>query len=132
VPEISMPGFDAAGAENVIMGAGLRASARVLELPPDPTVGAPVPDPTCEEPGLNRRLAERLWHRWETRRPTEITNFCLNGGKVPARANAWRRSAISGMRSLAPSRITRGSRSASQGKPSTRKRCGSIRGGAPR
>jgi hypothetical protein len=70
VPENDTPGLTwRAGAGNVIMGAGLRASAKVLELPPDPTVGAPVPDPTCEEPGLNRRMAERLWHRWETRRP---------------------------------------------------------------
>jgi hypothetical protein len=49
VPEIGMPGFDVAGAGNVIMGAGLRASAKGLELPPDPTVGAPVPDPTDEK-----------------------------------------------------------------------------------
>jgi hypothetical protein len=47
VPEIGMPGFDVAGAGNVIMGAGLMASAKGLELPPDPTVGAPVPDPTA-------------------------------------------------------------------------------------
>jgi hypothetical protein len=29
-------------------------------------------------------MAEILWHRRETRRQTENTNFCLNGGKVPA------------------------------------------------
>ena len=39
-------GFDVAGVGNVIMGVGLRASAKVLEIPPDPTIGAPVPDPT--------------------------------------------------------------------------------------
>jgi hypothetical protein len=49
VPENGTPGFDVAGAGNVIMGAGLRASAKGLELPPNPTVGAPVPDPTDEE-----------------------------------------------------------------------------------
>jgi hypothetical protein len=38
----------------------------------------------CEEPGTNRRMAEILWHRRETRRPTENTNFGLNGGKDPA------------------------------------------------
>jgi hypothetical protein len=38
----------------------------------------------CEEPGLNRRMAEILWHRRETRRQTENTNFGLNGGKAPA------------------------------------------------
>ena len=29
-------------------------------------------------------MAEILWHRRETRRPTENTHFCLNGGKAPA------------------------------------------------
>jgi hypothetical protein len=29
-------------------------------------------------------MAEILWHRRETRRQTENTNFCLNGGKAPA------------------------------------------------
>ncbi len=37
---------DVAGAGNVTMGAGLRATAKAAELPPDPTVGAPVLDPT--------------------------------------------------------------------------------------
>ena len=40
--------FDEAGAGNVTRGAGLRASAKAEELPPDPTVGAPVLDPTDE------------------------------------------------------------------------------------
>jgi hypothetical protein len=29
-------------------------------------------------------MAEIAWHRRETRRPTEKTNICLNGGKAPA------------------------------------------------
>jgi len=29
-------------------------------------------------------MAEILWHRRETRRQTENTNVCLNGGKAPA------------------------------------------------
>jgi hypothetical protein len=29
-------------------------------------------------------MAEILWHRRETRRQTENTNFGLNGGKAPA------------------------------------------------
>ena len=33
----------------MITGAGLRASAKALDELPDPTVGAPVPDPTDEE-----------------------------------------------------------------------------------
>ena len=28
-------------------------------------------------------MAEILWHRRETRRQTEKTNICLNGGKAP-------------------------------------------------
>src|SRR5450631_3939799 len=39
--------FDAAGAGNVIMAAGLRATAKAVEHPPEPTVGAPVLDPTA-------------------------------------------------------------------------------------
>jgi len=38
--------FDEAGAGNVTMAAGLRASAKALEQPPEPNVGAPVLDPT--------------------------------------------------------------------------------------
>jgi hypothetical protein len=39
--------FDAAGAGNVIMAAGLRATAKAVEHPPEPKVGAPVLDPTA-------------------------------------------------------------------------------------
>ena len=35
-----------AGAGNVTKGAGLRPKAKALDEPPDPTVGAPIPDPT--------------------------------------------------------------------------------------
>ena len=38
--------FDVAGAGNVMMAAGLRATAKAVELPPEPNVGAPVLDPT--------------------------------------------------------------------------------------
>ena len=38
--------FDEAGAGNVAMAAGLRASAKALGHPPAPNVGAPVLDPT--------------------------------------------------------------------------------------
>src|ERR1700693_1866353 len=55
--------FDVAGPGNVTMAAGLRSIAKVMELPPAPTVRAPDPDPTDEreqetEPsqtGLRRR-----------------------------------------------------------------------------
>ena len=40
--------FDVAGAGNVTMASGLRASAKALEHPPEPKVGAPVLDPTDE------------------------------------------------------------------------------------
>jgi hypothetical protein len=39
-------GFDEAGVGNVTKGAGLRPMAKALAKPPDPTVGAPIPDPT--------------------------------------------------------------------------------------
>ena len=39
--------FDAAGAGNVIMAAGLRATAKAVDHPPEPKVGAPVLDPTA-------------------------------------------------------------------------------------
>ena len=40
--------FDVAGAGNVMMAAGLRATAKALENPPEPKVGAPVLDPTAK------------------------------------------------------------------------------------
>jgi len=46
VREIRMPGFDAAGAGNVTMRAGLRPMAKALDMPPDSKVYAPVLDPT--------------------------------------------------------------------------------------
>jgi len=42
--------FDVAGAGNATMVAGLRDSAKALENPPEPTVGAPVLDPTRLNP----------------------------------------------------------------------------------
>ena len=41
-------GFEVAGAGDVTMGAGLRPRAKVMDEPPDPTVRAPVLDPTDE------------------------------------------------------------------------------------
>lgn len=38
--------FEAAGAGNETMAAGLRATAKAVEQPPEPNVGAPVLDPT--------------------------------------------------------------------------------------
>ena len=40
--------FDEAGAGNVMMAAGLRATAKAVDTPPEPKVGAPVLDPTAE------------------------------------------------------------------------------------
>jgi hypothetical protein len=45
-------GFDEAGAGNVTKGAGLKTIAKAGETPPDPTVGVPVLDPTCEGLGV--------------------------------------------------------------------------------
>jgi hypothetical protein len=42
------------------------------------------PSPTAPSREPNRRMAEILWHRRETRRQTENTNICLNGGEAPA------------------------------------------------
>ena len=39
-------GLDEAGAGNVTMGAGLRPTTKGVDEPPDPTVCAPVLDPT--------------------------------------------------------------------------------------
>jgi len=39
--------FDEAGAGNVATAAGLRATAKAVELPPEPNVRAPVLDPTA-------------------------------------------------------------------------------------
>ena len=41
-------GFDVAGAGNVTMGVGLRPTSKGVDEPPNPTVGAPVLDPTDE------------------------------------------------------------------------------------
>jgi hypothetical protein len=41
--------FDVAGAGNVTMAAGLRATAKAVDLPPEPKVRAPVLDPTDEK-----------------------------------------------------------------------------------
>jgi hypothetical protein len=40
--------FDVAGAGNATMAAGLRATAKAMEIPPMPTVRAPAPDPTSQ------------------------------------------------------------------------------------
>ena len=53
-------GFDVAGAGNVTRGAGLRPTVKALDEPPDPTVGAPVLDPTCEGVGVKLPHATRL------------------------------------------------------------------------
>lgn len=41
--------FDVAGAGNVVMAAGLRATAKAVETSPEPKVCAPVLDATWEE-----------------------------------------------------------------------------------
>jgi hypothetical protein len=41
----------------VTMVAGLRSLAKATELPPEPTVRAPAPDPTCERPVVQSQPA---------------------------------------------------------------------------
>src|ERR1035441_4870122 len=41
--------FDVAGGGNVMMAAGLRGTAKVVEHPPEPKIGAPVLDPTATD-----------------------------------------------------------------------------------
>jgi hypothetical protein len=48
--------FDVAGAGNVTMAAGLRSTAKAVGKPPEPTVCAPVLDPTDE-----RDVETELW-----------------------------------------------------------------------
>jgi hypothetical protein len=48
--------FDAARAGNVTMAAGLRATAKVVEQPPEPKVGAPVLDPTQTDMVMENQL----------------------------------------------------------------------------
>jgi hypothetical protein len=53
--------FEAVGAGNEMMAAGLRATAKAMEQPPEPKVGAPVLDPT------DTCSASPIWicfHRW--------------------------------------------------------------------
>ena len=48
-----------AGAGDVTMGAGLRPRAKALDEPPDPTVRAPVLDPT-DERGVETEHGEAI------------------------------------------------------------------------
>jgi len=51
--------LDVAGIGNVTMAAGLRATVKAVELPPEPKVRAPVLDPTCVSPAGRFRWATR-------------------------------------------------------------------------
>ena len=48
----------------------------------EPDVGKPLVR-FCEGPGYNQCMAEILWHRRETRRQTENTNFGLKHRESP-------------------------------------------------
>src|SRR5512135_3133158 len=68
-------GFDEAGAGDVTMGAGLRPEAKAADEPPDPTVRAPVLDPT----GGGRRK-RGLMATAPTAYPTRASaHFCVDG-----------------------------------------------------
>jgi hypothetical protein len=66
--------FDAAGAGNLMMAAGLRATAKALEHPPEPNVGAPVLDPTAngKKGCIQRRMVVGL------------SDFSNNSGRAAA------------------------------------------------
>jgi hypothetical protein len=53
--------FDAAGAGNVTMVAGLRSIVKTMELPPAPAVRSPAPDRTWESAEVQFLRATRLW-----------------------------------------------------------------------
>ena len=53
-------GFDVAGAGDVTTGAGLRPEAKAEDEPPDPTVRAPVLDPTGGGPTEKGRSDRHL------------------------------------------------------------------------
>ena len=48
--------FEAAGAGNETMAAGLRATAKAVEQPPEPNVGAPVLAGDCQKFCVSSRL----------------------------------------------------------------------------
>jgi hypothetical protein len=48
------------GAGNVTMGAGLRPTAKAVETPPDPTVGAPALYPAIGRMGASGRAVTRV------------------------------------------------------------------------
>lgn len=48
--------FEVAGAGNVTMAAGLRATVKTVDQPPEPKVGAPVLDPTLDPQAAVPRL----------------------------------------------------------------------------
>jgi hypothetical protein len=67
--------FDVPGTGNVMMAAGLRATAKAVEHPPEPKIGAPVLDPTttggfgvdlCRSPYIPH-IADMIWREFAPR-----------------------------------------------------------------
>ena len=106
--------FDAAGAGNVIMAAGLRATAKAVEHPPEPKVGAPVLDPNARRVvgqvsgpifflrGTCRSLIKSRLRKArgeasappDSRRPrTHSGRFCAGVGKTRPETSGARKSA---------------------------------------
>jgi cytochrome b len=90
-------GFDVAGAGNVIMGAGLRASAKALETPPDPTVGAPVPDPTTDFVRGPRQVLTYLKDALRLRAPRYLGHNPAGGAMVVVMLLAIAATGLSGL-----------------------------------
>ena len=59
------------------MGVGLRPIEKSVDLPPNPKVARVAFLSRLRDRGATEGMAEILWHRRETRRQTEKTNFSL-------------------------------------------------------
>ena len=79
-------GFDEAGAGNVPRGAGLRPGAKAPDEPPDPTGGAPAPDPT-HLPLLGFLTFDRESEQY-------LCASLLRHGKAVASEDRWRLGAL--------------------------------------
>ncbi|SPJ18396.1 hypothetical protein SBBP2_730027 [Burkholderiales bacterium] len=76
--------FDVAGAGYVIMAAGLRATAKAVEHPPEPTFGAPVLDPTASR---RYELCSREVCKI-ARRIYNVLVYILRSGRVSCRSQS--------------------------------------------
>jgi hypothetical protein len=78
----------------VMMAAGLRATAKAVEHPPEPKVGAPVLDPNVEDPRALANAAGSCVRKMADLRLLEIWNAAATRRHVvnPLKADAGARS----------------------------------------